>query len=160
MQRSTQPLSDCLLTHGGLMIALGTAVCATGSLMAMPIHAVLGYLVAAALIGVCLLMSFMCFGARYKRAMPSRVIAAYVTVGLLMVCYTAYSAIYWGWLETPVVGLFAGLLGLLWAGWFMSLAFTFPRLLRRRSGYAHWPRRIPRSGSYSLPELALPGSPR
>ena len=126
MQRSTQPSSDCLLTHGGLMIALGTAVCATGSLMAMPIHAALGYLIAAALIGVCLVMSFLCFGARYKQAMPSRVIAAYITVGSSMVCYTTFSIIYWGWLETPVVGLFAGLLGLLWAGWFMSLAFTFP----------------------------------
>src|SRR5437660_12578393 len=108
------------------MIALGTAVCATGSLMARPIRAPLGYIVAAALIGVCLLMSYVCFGVRHKRAMPWRVIAAYIAVGSLMVCYTVFSAIYWGWLEAPVVGLFAGLLALLWAGWFVALAFTFP----------------------------------
>src|SRR4051812_17895572 len=137
MQRSTQPSSDCLLTHSGLMIASGTAVCATGSLMAMPIHARVGYLIAAGLIGVCLLISFLCFGTRYKRAIPSRVIAAYIAVGSLMVCYTAFSVIYWGWLETPVVGLFAGLLALLWAGWFMSLAFTFLQLPRKASGSAH-----------------------
>src|SRR3954465_5268680 len=66
------------------------------SLMVMPIHAPVGYLIAAGLIGVCLLISFFCFGTRYKRAILSRVIAAYIAVGSLMVCYTAFSVILLG----------------------------------------------------------------
>lgn len=126
MMRSAHPSSDSLLKHSVLMIASGTAVCATGSLMAKPVRMELGYSVAGAFIAACLLIALASFGIRHKKAIPVGVLAAYIAMGALMVSYTAFSAIYLGWPETSVVGLFAGLLAMLWAAWFVTVAFNFP----------------------------------
>ena len=125
MLRTTRPGSDSLLKHGVLMIALGTAVCGLGSLMAKPIHQQLGYVLAAIFLGAGLLFALLVPGHRVMRGLPRLVTAAYVAIGLLMVCYVAFSAIQGGSLEMPVVGLLAGLLALYWASRYITLACSF-----------------------------------
>jgi len=115
-----------LLGHGILLICLGTAVCALGSLMAKPVRAPLGYIIAAAAIATCLVMVLATFGRRETKTIPRPVITAFLAVGSVMVCFMAFSAIQTGLLEIPVVGVLACLLGLFWSSWYMSLAFKFP----------------------------------
>lgn len=128
LQTTTRLDSDSLLKHGVLMIALGTATCALGSVMARPAHQQLGYVVAAMLLGAGLLFALLRLEFRGTRALPRRVTAAYIATGLLMVCYVAYSTVQGGLLDTPLVGLLAGLIGLYWSSRYMALASTFKAL--------------------------------
>lgn len=125
MPRTTRLDSDSLLKHGVLMIALGTAVSGLGSLMAKPIHEQLGYVLAAMLLAAGLLFALRTQGLWGMRGLPRRVITAYIAIGLLMVCYMAFSAIQEGSLEMPLVGLLAGLLALCWASRYLTLASSF-----------------------------------
>ena len=83
MKRLANVESDSLLKHGVVMIVLGTAVCALGSLMAKPIHEELGYVVAGTAIGAYLLIALLSSGLRASR----RIATAYIAVGSVMVCY-------------------------------------------------------------------------
>lgn len=126
MRRSVQLDTNCLLKHGILMIALGTGVCALGSIMARPIREHAGYLFAAILLVVGLAAALLTPGLRTVGApIPRRVTAAYIAVGLLMACYVAISAFQAGSLEMPLVGLLAAFLALFWASRFITLASTF-----------------------------------
>jgi hypothetical protein len=106
------------------MICTGTAVCALGSLMARPAHQQSGYLVAALLIAGCLLIALLS-PRRDTRALSRPMTVAYVAVSSAMVCYMAVSTLLSGSKAIPAVGILAGLLGLFWSAWFMTLAFGF-----------------------------------
>jgi len=108
------------------MITLGTAVCALGSAMAKPIHQELGYVVAATAIGGYLLIALLSAGLREKQAFSRRITTGYIAAGSMMVCYTIFMAIQSNSFEMPVVSLLAGLLGLFWGSWYLTIAFTFP----------------------------------
>lgn len=115
-----------LLKHGILMICLGTAVCALGSLMGKPIRAQLGYIIAGTVIAACLLVVLITLGRRETQAFPQRMATAFVAVGFLMVCSMLFSIIQSGSFDIPIVGVLACLLGLFWSSWYVSLAFKFP----------------------------------
>ena len=117
--------SDSLLKHGMLMIALGTAVCALGNLMATPIHQEPGHLIAATAVGTYLLISLLSAGLRGKQVFSRRITTAYFAVGLGMVCHAIFVAIQSDSMDVPVVSLLVGLLGLLWASRYLATAFTF-----------------------------------
>ena len=116
-----------LTKHGILMIALGTMVCALGSLMARPAHEQLGYILAAALTAVCLLIAFVSFGIRQTGPVPRSLITAYFGAGIASIaCCMTFWLIQPGSIDLYVVGILAGLLGLFWGSCYMRLAFYFP----------------------------------
>jgi hypothetical protein len=125
MTRLGQVETESLLKHGMLMIALGTAVCALGSLMAQPIRRELGHLIASTAIGTYLLIALLSAGLREKQVFSQRITAAYFAVGSGMVCYAILVAIQSNSLDEPLVSLIVGLLGLFWASWYLRIAFTF-----------------------------------
>jgi hypothetical protein len=124
-----------LTKHGILIIALGTLVCALGSLMARPVHEQLGYVLAAAATAACLLIAFVSFGIRQARPVPQRLIRAYFAAGIAsIVCCMAFWLIQPGNIEVRAVGILAGLLGLFWGSCYMRLAFYFqPRSFQART---------------------------
>lgn len=115
-----------LLGHGILLICLGTAVCALGSLMAKPVRAQLGYVIACAAIATYLLVVLAVFGRQETKAIPQRIFTVFLAVGSVMVCFMALSAIQTGLFDIPVVGVLSCLLGLFWSSWYISLALKFP----------------------------------
>ena len=125
MPPTTMLDSDSLLEHGVLMIGVGALVCASGSMMAAPVYEQLGYILAATFLGAGLLVSFLTMGFREMRALPRPVAAAYIAIGMLMVCYGIYSAMQGGSPQIPLVGLLAGLIGLNWVSRCIALASTF-----------------------------------
>jgi len=125
MPRPARLDPDSLLKHGILMIALGTAVCALGSVMAKPIREQTGYFSAALLLSAGLVAATLTPGLRGIQALPRRLAVAYVAVGLLMVCYVAGSAFRAGLLEMSLVGLLAAFLAAYWASRYITLASTF-----------------------------------
>ena len=125
MARSAQGNSESLLKLGVAMICAGTAVCGFGSLMAKPAFQQAGYIAAAFLIAVCLLSALLTSGFGSKNAVSRPMAFGYLAASLLIVCYTAVSAIQSSKWEIPAVGILAGLLGLFWAAWLMTLAFGF-----------------------------------
>ena len=94
--------------------------------MARPVREHAGYLIAALLLSAGLMAAILTPRLRAVRRLSRRVAAAYVAVGLLMVCYVAISTFQAGSLETTLVGLLAALLALYWASRFITLASTFP----------------------------------
>jgi len=107
------------------MIALGTSVCALGSLMVRPAHEQLGYVFAAMILGAGLLTALLSPGIRGMRILSRGVTAAFIAIGLLMVCYATFSTIQGGSQEMPLVGLLACLLGLYWASRYIAFASAF-----------------------------------
>ena len=107
------------------MICAGTAICALGSLMARPAYQQTGNVVATLFIAGCLLVALLSplFGDRKVLSRPMAI--AYIAVGSAMVCYVAISTLQSGSSEIPAVGILAGLLGLFWSAWFMTLAFGY-----------------------------------
>jgi hypothetical protein len=126
MKQFAQVESDSLLKHGILMITLGTAVCALGSVMAKPIHQGLGYLIAATAIGTCLLIALLSTGLWRRPESSRRIATAYIAVGSAMACYAIFMEIQLNSPDIAVVSLLAGLLGLFWGSWYLTTAFTFP----------------------------------
>jgi hypothetical protein len=125
MPGSEQPDSQSLLRHGIAMICAGTVVCGLGSMMVKPAYQQAGYMITSLVIAGCLLVALRSPRFRDKRA-PSRTIAiTYTAASSAMVCYVAVSTLLSGTREVPVVGILAGLVGLFWAAWFMTLAFNF-----------------------------------
>ena len=123
-----------LTKHGVLMIALGTVVCALGSLMARPVNEQLGYILAAAVTTACLLIAFVSFGIRQARPVPQRLIRAYFGAGIAsIVCCMAFWLLQPGSIDIRVVGIIAGVLGLFWGSCYMRLAFYFqPKSIQAR----------------------------
>jgi hypothetical protein len=127
MPRTEQLDSDSLLRHGITMICAGTIVCALGSLMVKPAYEQTGYLITSLVIAACLLVALLSPRLAAKQGLSrSRSIAiTYIAVSSMMVCYVAVSTLQAGSRELPAVSTLAGLLGLFWAAWFMTLAFKF-----------------------------------
>lgn len=108
------------------MIVMGTTVCAIGSLMAKPTREELGYVLAAALIAMCLLITLLSLGSRTQWVPQRRLLPTYLVGGAsLIVCCIISWLIQPGLLDIRVIGILAGLLGLAWGSWHMKLAFHF-----------------------------------
>ena len=125
MTRLAHVESDSFLKHGILMIALGTAVCGLGSVMAKPIHQGLGYLIAATGIGTYLLIASLSARRWRKPEFSRRLAITYIAAGSAMVCYAIFIPIQSNSRDIPVVSLLAGLLGLFWGYRYLTIAFTF-----------------------------------
>jgi hypothetical protein len=118
--------SNALTKHGVLMIAFGTALCALGSLMAKPMGEQIGYVVAAALTALCLLTAWLSLGIRQKTAIPQRLSSVYLMGGAAsIVCSLIFWFVQSASIDLRVLGILAGLVGLLWASWYMRLAYQF-----------------------------------
>jgi len=118
--------SNALTRHGVLMIAFGTALCALGSLMVRPVREQMGYAVAAALTALCLLTAWLSLGIRKNTTVPKRLSRVYLMGGVVsIVCSLIYWLVQSASIDLRVVGILAGLVGLLWASWYMRLAYQF-----------------------------------
>jgi hypothetical protein len=115
-----------LTKHGVLMIALGTLVCALGSLMVKPVREQVGYILAAALTAACLLIAWRSLGVSASDTMPHRLARIYMAGGILSVLsFVVFWLIEPGGLDIRVLGILAALLGLFWGSCYMRLAFDF-----------------------------------
>src|SRR5579863_8835795 len=115
-----------LTKHGVLMIALGTLVCALGSLMARPVREQAGYVLAAVLTATCLLIAFWSLGILQTRTMPQRLIRIYVAGGILSIaCCMIFWLVQPGSFDIRILGILAALLGLFWGSCYMRLAYYF-----------------------------------
>lgn len=119
--------SRFLLKHGILMIALGTAICALGSLMVKPADQPFGYVAGLALIVGYVLAAMLPHGFHKLRALSHRIALSYIAAGFALVCYVAFGALRTGSLDVRIIGLLTGLLGLFWSAWYLMLAFRFQR---------------------------------
>ena len=118
--------SGVLTKHGVLMIAFGTALCALGSLMVRPVREQIGYAVAAALTALCLLTAWLSLGIRRKGPVAHRLSPFYVLGGAAsIVCSLIFWLVQSASIDLRVVGILAGLVGLLWASCYMRLAYQF-----------------------------------
>ena len=116
--------SNSLSKHGAGMIILGTTVCALGSLMSKPTHEALGYVLAAALTALCLLITLLSLGPRKQWVPQRRLLPVYLVGGAsLIACCMISWLIQPGIIDIRMVGVLAGLLGLVWGYWYMKLAF-------------------------------------
>lgn len=108
------------------MIALGTLVCALGSLMARPVREQVGYVLAAVLTAACLLIAFRSLGIMKTRTMPQGLMRVYLAAGALSIaCCMVFLLVQPGAQDIRVLGILAALLGLFWASCYMRLAFHF-----------------------------------
>jgi len=115
-----------LTKHGILMIALGTLVCALGSFMARPVREQVGYILAAVLTALCLLIAFRSLGILKTRSLPQELIRVYMAGGALSIaCCVIFWLVQPGFLDIRVLGILAALLGLFWGSCYMRLAFQF-----------------------------------
>jgi hypothetical protein len=115
-----------LTKHGVLMIALGTLVCGLGSFMARPVREQVGYILAAVLTAICLLIAFRSLGILKTRSLSQGLIRIYLAGGVLSIaCCVIFWLVQPGFLDIRVLGILAALLGLFWASCYMRLAFHF-----------------------------------
>lgn len=115
-----------LTNHGVLMIGLGTALCALGSLMAKPMREEIGYVLAAALTALSLLTGWAAFGIRQNRTVPRNLSIVYLLGGAVsIVCSLIFWLVQSASIDLRVVSILAGLVGLFWASWYMRLAYQF-----------------------------------
>lgn len=119
-------ISNLQLTkHGVLMIALGTLVCALGSLMARPVREQLGYILAGIITVACLLIAYRSLGLR-ARTMSQGLMRIYLAGGILSIaCCMVFWLVQPGSLDIRVLGVIAALLGLFWGSCYMRLAFHY-----------------------------------
>jgi hypothetical protein len=118
--------SKSLTKNGVLMIGLGTALCALGSLMAKPINEQLGYLLAEVLTALCLVLVCVTAGIRENDALPRRLGAVYLAAGAAsIVCCFALWLVQSASVDLRLLGILAGLHGLVWGAWYLKLAFHF-----------------------------------
>jgi hypothetical protein len=118
--------SKFLTRNGVLMIGLGTALCALGSLMAKPINERLGYLLAELLTALCLVLVCVTAGIRENHALPQRLGAIYLAAGAAsIVCCLALWLVQSASVDLRLLGILAGLHGLVWGAWYLRLAFQF-----------------------------------
>ncbi len=115
-----------LTKNSVLMIGLGTALCALGSLMAKPMNEQLGYLLAEVLTALCLLLVCAFVGMRENNAPPQRLSAIYLAAGVAsIVCCLIFWLVQSASADLRWLGILAGLHGLVWGAWYLRLAFQF-----------------------------------
>lgn len=118
--------SKSLTKNGVLMIGLGTALCALGSLMARPMNEQLGYLLAEALTALCLLLVCVSVGTRENQAQSQRLSTVYLAAGAASIaCCLVFWLVQSASVDLRLLGILAGLHGLVWGGWYLKLAFQF-----------------------------------
>jgi hypothetical protein len=118
--------SKSLTKNGVLMIGLGTALFALGSLMAKPINEQFGYLLAEVLTALCLVLVCVTAGIRENDALPRRLGAVYLAAGAAsIVCCFALWLVQSASVDLRLLGILAGLHGLVWGAWYLRLAFRF-----------------------------------
>jgi hypothetical protein len=118
--------SHSLSNHGVLMISLGTALCALGSLMARPIREQLGYVLAEVLTALFLLIVCVSLGIQENRTIPRRLMSIYLLAGASsIVCCLTFWLLQSASMDIRLLGILAGLHGLLWGWWYMRAAFRF-----------------------------------
>jgi hypothetical protein len=118
--------SKSLTKNGVLLIGLGTALCALGSLMAKPINERPGYALAEVLAALCLLIVGVSVGLRENPMLPGRPGTVYLAAGASsLVCCLIFWLIQSASVDLRLLGILAGLHGLFWGTWYMRLAFQF-----------------------------------
>ena len=126
MAGSTNIDSSSLTRHGIVMIIIGTSVCAIGSVMARPMREELGYVLAAALTSLCVVIASLSLGFGKQWTPKRHLFPTYLAVGAsLIACCMISWLIQPGLIDVRVLGLLAGVLGLVWGSWYMKLAFNF-----------------------------------
>jgi hypothetical protein len=126
MTRLLNTDSNSLTRHGVAIIIIGTTVCALGSVMSRPAREDLGYVLAVALTAMCLLITLLSLGSRHQWMPQRRLVPAYLAGGAsLIACYIISWLIQPGLIDIRLIGVLAGLLGLVWGSWYMKLAFHF-----------------------------------
>ena len=126
MAAALESRSKSLTKNGVLMIGLGTALCALGSLMAKPINERLGYALAEVLAALCLLIVGVSVGLRENSTLPRRPGTVYLAAGASsLVCCMLFWLIQSASIDLRLLGILAGLHGLFWGTWYMRLAFQF-----------------------------------
>jgi hypothetical protein len=126
MAAALESRSKSLTKNGVLMIGLGTALCALGSLMAKPINERLGYALAEVLAALCLLIVGVSVGFRENSTLPRRPGTVYLAAGASsLVCCMLFWLIQSASIDLRLLGILAGLHGLFWGTWYMRLAFQF-----------------------------------
>jgi hypothetical protein len=124
MTQSFSADSNSLTKHGVVMIVIGTTVCALGSLMAKPSREDWGYVLAAGLTALSLLITVLSLGSRKHWVPQRRLVPAYLLGGAtLIACCIMSWLIQPGLIDIRLVGILAGALGLVWGSWYMKLAF-------------------------------------
>ena len=108
------------------MIGLGTSICALGSIMAKPTYEQLGYVMAAALTILCLVIACLSVGIRENGTYPQRLTTVYLVAGASsIICCLVFCLIQSASADLRLLGIVAGLHGLFWGAWYMKLAFEF-----------------------------------
>jgi hypothetical protein len=126
MAAALESRSKSLTKNGVLMIGLGTMLCALGSLMAKPMNEQLGYLLAEVLIALCFLLVCVSVWIRANKALPQRLRAIYLAAGTAsIVCCLVFWLIQSASADLRLLGILAGLHGLVWGAWYLRLAFQF-----------------------------------
>jgi len=126
MAAALESKSKSLTKNGVLMIGLGTVLCALGSLMAKPMNEQLGYLLAEVLTALCLLLVCVSVEVRANKALPQRLSAIYLAAGAAsIVCCLVVWLIQSATADLRLLGILAGLHGLVWGAWYLRLAFQF-----------------------------------
>ena len=126
MAAALESKSKSLTKNGVLMIGLGTTLCALGSLMARPMNEQLGYLLAEVLTALCLLLVCASVGIRENNPLPQRLSAVYLAAGAAsIVCCLIFWLVQSASADLRLLGILAGLHGLVWGAWYLRLAFQF-----------------------------------
>lgn len=116
-----------LLAQGALMLCLGMALSALGSVMANPTFDELGYAIAVVLTSLSLLITSAYLVLLASRSRLHRPIAIYLLAGALcIVCWLSFWLIQSVPFDPPLLlALLAGLHGLILGLWYLRLAFHF-----------------------------------
>jgi FtsH-binding integral membrane protein len=121
-----------LIGHAALMLALGMALFALGSLMTTPVHRDLSYAVALGLTFLCLLATSAYLGVLTFRERHRRLLTAYLLTGALSIsCWLIVWMIQSAPSDLRLLAILAGLHGLFWGLWYVRLAFHFPASPRK-----------------------------
>jgi uncharacterized membrane protein HdeD (DUF308 family) len=126
MASALESKSKSLTKNGVLLIVLGTMLCALGSMMARPMNEQVGYLLAEVLTALCLLLVCVSVGIRENTALPQRPDAVHLTAGAAsIVCCLIFWLVQSASADLRLLGILAGLHGLVWGAWYLRLAFQF-----------------------------------
>jgi hypothetical protein len=118
--------SNSLAGQGVLMLCLGMALSALGSVMANPLHAELGYGLAAVLTSLCLLVAVIHLGVLEVREGSRRPVAIYLlAAGSSITCWLIFWLAQSASADIRFLGILAGLHGLFWGLWYVRLAIRF-----------------------------------
>lgn len=118
--------SHSLTGHGLLMLCLGMALSALGTIMTNPTHAELAYGVATALTSLCLVAAAIYLAVLVNRTVSRHSIAIYaLALSSAIACWAAFWLMQARSTDLNLLAMIAGLHGLFWGLWYVRLAFHF-----------------------------------